>query len=362
METPDLSVVDHAFGVFADLYSDILRVSVAATHEQIQLAYFDRRSELFTLLAKLDTEPNPTDNSTEQKLGAERKMDAVVLAVRVLGDADTRLWYDQQRQERLMNRRRAAHGQLPGHSSQPDKTTRAGGTSLDSVAPLEEQQQQEAKKDSTFSARRKKSRSVQLQKTPPQHHKKSKKTTSAKEQQRSRSSSRDKRQKQQQDSSSDAKKKNHPIAGIRSKDTVDTDTHMTDDDDSGRPHGTRTTKMTSTTTTKRATMALEEEQRQDKEDTLDAASEGASFGTDLGECASLVPSKSEASKRGEMKNGMLSVITNSRILRNISEELSGACEDALTSVDQVFNAFTLTDKDISAVLKRIDRAKKQFDH
>ena len=63
----------------------------------------------------------------------------------------------------------------------------------------------------------------------------------------------------------------------------------------------------------------------------------------------------------EGKSDILSCITNSRVLRNISDELSGACEDTLMSVDQVFNAFTLTDKDIRAVTKRIDRAKRQLD-
>ena len=71
---------------------------------------------------------------------------------------------------------------------------------------------------------------------------------------------------------------------------------------------------------------------------------------------------SAASGKAEERSDMLSCITNSRILRNISDEISGACEDALVSVDQVFNAFTLTDKDIRAVTRRIDKAKQQFDN
>jgi hypothetical protein len=61
-------------------------------------------------------------------------------------------------------------------------------------------------------------------------------------------------------------------------------------------------------------------------------------------------------------SGMLSCITNSRILRKFTDEISGACEDTLVSVDQVFNAFTLTDRDIRAVTKRIDKAKRQLEH
>jgi len=60
-------------------------------------------------------------------------------------------------------------------------------------------------------------------------------------------------------------------------------------------------------------------------------------------------------------DGMFGCISGSRALKSISNEISGACEDTLVSVDQVFNAFTLTDKDIKAVKKKIDRAKKQLD-
>ena len=359
METPDLTVVDHAFGVFADLYSDILRVSVAATHEQIQLAYFDRRSELFTLLAKLDSEKHPTEKSIEQRLGAERKMDAVVLAVRVLGDGDTRLWYDQQRQERLMNRRRAAHGQLPGHSPNNDRSGR-GGSSLDSVCMEEGHNDNNDNHHdrSSTSRKTKKSRSEQLK--PHAHGKKKakKRGTSARPKETRTSSSRDKKQaqqQQQQQESSDTNTK--PIAGMRSKDTVDTEHTTDDDDDSGGHHHHKATNK------KQRTRTRAQEERQDQEDTED----GASCGTDF-ESASLVPNPSSTDKGGTAaahannQSHMLSVITNSRVLKNISEELSGACEDALTSVDQVFNAFTLTDKDITAVLRKIDRAKKQFDH
>lgn len=342
METPDLNVVDQAFGVFADLYSDILRVSVAATHEQIQLAYFDRRSELFTLLAKLDSEKNPTEESTEQRLAAERKMDAVVLAVRVLGDMDSRLWYDQQRQERLMNRRRAAHGQLPGQKS-PERSAR-GGSSLDSVCMEEEHQDRDRS-----TSRRRKSRSEQLKPQAHAHSKKSKKKASG----RPNNSNNNNKERSSMSISSSSDKNQHTEpqqqqesndTSLRSKDTVDTE-HMTDDDSSGRGrHGTRTTAS--------KTPPRAREERQDTDD-----GEG-SCGTDFDGASLVAPSDKEPVKGKHM----LSVITNSRVLKNITEEISGACEDALTSVDQVFNAFTLTDKDITAVLKRIDRAKAQFDH
>ena len=101
----DLNVIDEAFGEYADLYSDVLRVDALATPEQIQLAYFDRRSELFTLLAKLDSKPQ--DKSTlRQRMDAERKMDSVVLAVRLLGSPEQRHAYDRLRKERLFRQQR----------------------------------------------------------------------------------------------------------------------------------------------------------------------------------------------------------------------------------------------------------------
>ena len=61
------------------------------------------------------------------------------------------------------------------------------------------------------------------------------------------------------------------------------------------------------------------------------------------------------------EQGMFGCITGTKTFRNISDEVSGACEDTLISVDQVFNAFTLTDKDIKAVTKKIHKAKMQLE-
>ena len=58
--------------------------------------------------------------------------------------------------------------------------------------------------------------------------------------------------------------------------------------------------------------------------------------------------------------GLFGCISGSRAVQRIANEISGACDDTLTSFDQVFNAFTLTDKDIKAVRKKIDRAERQL--
>ena len=307
MSPPDLGVVDDAYGPFADLYSDVLRVSVVATHEQIQLAYFDRRSELFTLLAKIDTKEQ-TEEAVEERFQAERKMDAVVLAVRILGDAEQRLTYDKIRQERLLNRRRATQGQLPGHEADIRATS-----GLDSVDEHDEHKRgkRSSKKD---------------RKRDNNRDKKEKRKKSGSE----RKSSRTENSNSPPPSARESSKSDHSLSLDRSKETVDTE-HLTEDDDSPRDtKGYRSTR---------------DEDRQDADD--------ATYQTELA---------SAASGKAEERSDMLSCITNSRILRNISDEISGACEDALVSVDQVFNAFTLTDKDIRAVTRRIDKAKQQFDN
>ena len=298
----DLTVVDKAYGDFADLYSDVLRISVVATHEQIQLAYFDRRSELFTLLAKIDSNPQDERTATE-RFQAERRMDSVVLAVRVLGDHDQRLQYDRMRQQRLLNRRRAEHGQLPGH-----EPTVSG---LDSVHE-EEKPQRKSKTQRERSAE-------PSNKNKKKHPKKVKKQRSHEEEEPAVIAP----------LSSELEDEGEDILLNRSNETQETG-NLTDESDRGE---------------RSLFSADTDEMRQDDNNTCGST------------CYS-VTSKHDDKKKG---SGVLSCFSNSRILSNISDEISGACEDTLVSVDQVFNAFTLTDRDIRAVTKRIDKAKKQLD-
>jgi hypothetical protein len=318
----DLSVVDQAYGHFADLYSDVLRVSVVATHEQIQLAYFDRRSELFTLLARIDSQPQD-EHTAAERFQAERKMDSVVLAVRVLGDPDQRLQYDRMRQERLLNRRRAEHGQLPGH--EPNARV---GSGLDSVTQDEYeqmQQEQQNKKDKRKSRRKKEARERSTEPVEASDKKKSKKSKHSKKKKPAEETS--------LDSLSPELEEESEIMLNRSNETQETG-NLTADNESDR--GGRS--------------ILENDTDEMRQDDNNPASCG---GTD---CYSMT-----SRNQKETSGGMLSCITNSRILSKISNEISGACEDTLVSVDQVFNAFTLTDRDIRAVTKRIDKAKRQLE-
>lgn len=98
-----LAAVDEAFGSHSDLYKDVLGVKSNASPEQIQRAYFDRRNELLQLLADMAEEEQDSITASH-RFHAERKMAAVVLAMRILGEPELRLEYDDLRAERLLGR------------------------------------------------------------------------------------------------------------------------------------------------------------------------------------------------------------------------------------------------------------------
>jgi hypothetical protein len=99
--TPNLLVIDEAFGPSADLYVDVLGVQPNASNGQIQHSYFDRREELFRLLNDIDEDQEQDSITASHRLHAERKLDAVVVAMRILGDSELRIEYDDMRFERL---------------------------------------------------------------------------------------------------------------------------------------------------------------------------------------------------------------------------------------------------------------------
>lgn len=132
MNELNLSVVNKAFGEHSDLYLHVLRVKPNAGSAQIQEAYFERRNELFQLLSQM----NPTQNEYDDKVAdddqqkqynTERKMDAVVCAVRILGDPDLRLQYDDIRTERIrwhthQQRNAGGHGAASPYSATSGST------------------------------------------------------------------------------------------------------------------------------------------------------------------------------------------------------------------------------------------------
>ena len=83
-------VIQYAFGANANLYSDVLSVPPDALQPQIQSAFFDRRYELYEVLSKDENALTPTERHF-----AERRMDAIVAAYRILSNPSTRAEYDE---------------------------------------------------------------------------------------------------------------------------------------------------------------------------------------------------------------------------------------------------------------------------
>jgi curved DNA-binding protein CbpA len=432
----DLKVIDDAFGMTCDLYTDVLQVSTDATQEEIQLAYFDRRSELFTLLAKIDSKPQ-SESMVSQRYKAERKMDSVVLAVRILGDPGLRSTYDdqirphrvaspkkksqQQHQQHIMatpervsktsggsgvavqtptstarRSRSSSRSAAKRNDVPPSVVTPPGGGSGDGASlftgmmnthdasptdmeltAIEMQPQPSSPKSSPSSPSSPKSSSPRGGNRKSSGHKA-----------RERSP-----KKKRQDSSTSATTGGWFSFGTSNKSmTTDHDhdhTGQNEDGDSkaATKAGAATTATTATTNSRSrngqissldtfendesglgsTTMeSRQEDETQTQAETVETLStvDNKDLGAGLEDGTDVLAADIDddgISKAGGGGGGFFSCFSANRTLKTISDEISGACEDTLVSVDQVFNAFTLTDKDIKAVTKKIDKAKRQLD-
>lgn len=85
----DAQVIQYAFGTNANLYSDVLSVPPDAQQKQIQSAFFDRRYEMYEILKK-ENELTPTEQHF-----AQRRMEAIIAAYRILSDPSARAEYDE---------------------------------------------------------------------------------------------------------------------------------------------------------------------------------------------------------------------------------------------------------------------------
>jgi hypothetical protein len=336
----DLKVIDDAFGKHSDLYEDVLQVATSATQEEIQLAYFDRRSELFTLLAKIDSKPQ-SENMANQRYRAERKMDSVVLAVRILGDPSLRAVYDQVRPERLREpvaaqptssaRRKVATPRLVTPTSTGGAAGFDDGNSeIYDSSVLEESPSVEVGMDDLPQVSPSSNRS-------PRRDSRKKKKEGGTLRKLSMKGSKENKKKRHNDSDANG------LTKSTSKDTETTEVLSDGDDNVIAPPSTQ--RKVANLIEDNLSVAMESRQ---EDDTL---------------AAETMDTLSTTEKEAVQKStGVFACFSGSRILRKVSDEISGAFEDTLVSVDQVFNAFTLTDKDIKAVTKKIHKAKKQLDN
>jgi curved DNA-binding protein CbpA len=316
----DLHVIDEAFGKHSDLYEDVLQVATSATQEEIQLAYFDRRSELFTLLAKIDSKPQ-SEAMASQRYKAERKMDSVVLAVRVLGDPTLRAVYDQLRSERIdppfaTQQTSTRQSPAPRLVTPPAKAAGAFDDDIYETSTMEDTTDAALEGEAAAAVPRKDSK---------------KKGMSARKQ-----SSRASSKKWAKDDAGMAK--------AASKDSNSTNL-VSDDEEENVILPPSSHRKVQNLIEDNLSTAMESRQEDDTlaAETMDTLS---------------TVEKDEVAPRS---SGVFSCLSGNRMLRKVSDEISGAFEDTLVSVDQVFNAFTLTDKDIKAVTKKIHKAKRQLE-
>ena len=521
----DLQVIDDTFGKNADLYEDVLRVPTTATQEEIQLAYFDRRSELFTLLAKIDAAmkgPQSESSSSmadQRRYKAEKQMDSVVFAVRILADPTLRLSYDDIRPDRVGVGVILPAAQAGGYTLQQTQSavttesssvaiSHTSSSAMSSTMSSNSNNDNNTSNNNSNSNNKRRSRKQQQQqqnqrdRTPPQQnqHASPPRTVTPTELPANISSStsvsdtkswihsafsgslfsndddndigkeqedfgdnadtynntptrkQKRRQKQQQQSSSTSSSPDRPSAeydhreqqqeypvekvkekkslwgrkkrkkkkeskdsnGISLNNNINSnvmiDTSMTDSEDihnnnsqhnnsnniggsGGGDHDNARSSSSSSNSKLRGggvfsnfkrsvsmqrsstshtehTTGTEMTGTGDQQEEGDDDDDTRTFLDDDGETFASASVFSNAADDEELhqnaatcgrEQGMFGCITGTKTFRNISDEVSGACEDTLISVDQVFNAFTLTDKDIKAVTKKIHKAKMQLE-
>lgn len=123
MASLPLEAVNAAFGPHSDLYQDVLGVKPNASTEQIQNAYFQRRNSLFQVLAELEAATELDSSNAGDRFQAEREMDAVVITLRILGDATSRAQYDDIRVERVGNADSSKEAENEEPSPVPEPST-----------------------------------------------------------------------------------------------------------------------------------------------------------------------------------------------------------------------------------------------
>ena len=365
----DLTLIDETYGDNSDLYEDVLRISTTANQDDIQLAYFDRRSELFTMLAKIDASSRGSGQKTDQKrFETEKKMDSIVYAVRILADPVLRKQYNGIRQERTgiglanttpLSRNSSASrsfnrkNNIPRAVTPPDDRSPPGVTT---AAPSESKNWiQNTFSASLFSSNkslddgdedRRKSKRKQKSSTSME--------TNGEEKEKRSLFGRKKKKKKKQ-----VKDERGVIIRNDSITTYETENSVTDQEEANRRNARPSNNVSPQEAVRRGRSQHyfstdDDTTRRDDDTRTFLGDDGETFAT-----GSVYSKAIEDTGCGD-GGGLFGCISGSRAVQRIANEISGACDDTLTSFDQVFNAFTLTDKDIKAVRKKIDRAERQL--
>lgn len=392
---PNLEVIYQAFGEHADLYKDVLQVKSSASTEQVQMAYFDRRSELFALLASIDSEEEQDDITASHRFHAERKMDAVVMAVRILGDPDLRQEYDNVMVLKKQTTTAAAGASSSKQHPQEPPSSNSGASRSSSTRDP----------DGVYSGVD--NRTIAPPSSP--HHYKSNKRNKDKVKSPKRRSP---RRVSDHDTSNDSSKLQSSLAAAAAEEAA-LYRHADPDFDFILPANTSRSSKLSNSHIKKSAMKKKHQDltgvpilpNTDHHNTSNNANIDASFDPSTlngGDGSTLLPNffgnddnntfadetatmddtkltwdddgntlgsddwtrddttNSRRLSRRNSTTGALSTVTNVGFVSRIQEEVAGTFEDTLVSFEQVLNVFTLQDRDIEAVMGRIDKAKRQL--
>mmetsp|Transcript_22351 Transcript_22351/g.33021 ORF Transcript_22351/g.33021 Transcript_22351/m.33021 type:complete len:328 (-) Transcript_22351:168-1151(-) len=319
----DLTVVNEAYGADADLYLDVLQVSYFSSDDEIQSAFFDRRSEIFGVLSRLTSEEqqNFGENAENDEVAisqrrlAEKRMDAIVMTFRILKDPDLRAIYEGERERRLANR-------SDWHQMQPNKNN--NNTSTDTAAA-----------------------NFQLHSSPKLVRSSPRGVYSFDDEVSNYSvatGSKDVRTQRLEQKLGDASSPRAVEISVNYSPSQKTEKTYVTDYSIDENDLTEISHCDDTCT---------EMSFQEGETTLD--------GSFTDEEDQIVAAAIKAQpKKGEPAKGIVGRIRNSRLVRTVVEECSGACMDTTMAFDQVCNAFTLQEREIDAVCGRIHKAKRQL--
>jgi hypothetical protein len=361
--TPNLLVIDEAFGPSADLYVDVLGVQPNASTGQIQHSYFDRREELFRLLDDIDGDQEQDSITASHRFHAERKLDAVVVAMRILGDSKLRLEYDDMRFERLQgaapvgtpSRKLSRKSQaLQATSHSPSKKPNTPRRSQESRA--EEDFPAAAALEDTPSRQRNSPPRTRLR-TPVRPNKKNKDAEGGENRRLNFSMDSTPSDEGTFDRIEDGgamrkKSKNKVPSKSRSKVVS-----MSPEQGDMPRHKSRQAKE------RKEEIALEEKRQEQKAQERKAWIAKEALNTSLDETmdTNFTFDEERTMMTAATEGTLVTHVAADTFVNQITNEINGTFEDTQSAFEQVFSVFTLRDEDIIAVTGKIDKAKRQIE-
>ena len=351
----DIHVIDSVYGRNSDLYRDILGVSPRSSRKEIRAAFVDSRDAFFSFQSQVeDGNVVVTDGQMDF---AKKRMDAVVAAFRILHDPDLRAYYDETRVKRL--HQRGVH--LPNNNTddpvvqavykaleKPRKSRRSstrsplesssGASTPESFRELDETRNSPSPK-SKRRARDERSKFYMVERPRPH------KSNSAK------SLSSDSESIPGDDIGSSRNYYRDEHAKSSSTDTMSTVATV----DDGVGDGDSFHDGSNTLMDENELYEIEVD-----DGTIDEHTLGTTYFYDEEEELSTLCGCSEEQRIQTRLNDNSLAAQSRAIFVAVRSEIKGTIHDTISAIDQVCNAFTLQERDIEAVTRKIDKASKQL--